>query len=65
MDTDQLKELVPHYIAMLILVFATLAIVELAAGELSFWIDLAIIIAVVFSYRPIVLWLGIAPSAWE
>ncbi len=65
MDTGQLKELAPHYVAMLILVFGVLTIVQLAAGEMSFWIDLAIIFVVVFAYRPIVVRLGIAPSAWE
>lgn len=65
MDTDQLVELVPHYVAMLILVFGVLAIVRAAVGELSFWVELAIIVVVVLAYRPIVMGLGIGPSGWE
>lgn len=65
MDTDQLVELVPHYIAMLILVFGVLAIVRAAVGELSFWVELVIIVVVVLAYRPIVMGLGIGPSGWE
>ena len=65
MDTDQLKEIVPHYLAMLLLVFGVLAIVRTAVGELSFWTEVVIIAVIVFIYRPIVMRLGIGPSAWE
>lgn len=65
MDTNQLKEVVPHYFAMLILVFLVLAIVRAVVGDVGFWIELVIISIVVFSYRPIVFRLGIAPSGWE
>lgn len=65
MDTDQLKELVPHYVAMLILVFGGLAVVRAAVGEIGFWTELAIVLLIVLAYRPIVLRLGVAPSAWE
>lgn len=65
MDTDQLKELVPHYIAMLVLAFGAIAILRAALGEPSFWIELVIIAVIVFAYRPIVKELGIGPSEWE
>jgi hypothetical protein len=65
MDIAQLKELAPHYIAMLILVFGVLGIVRTAGGEPSFWIELVIIAVIVFAYRPIVMRLGIGPSGWE
>ena len=65
MDTDQLIELAPHYIAMFILVFLILAIVRAIVGEIGFWTELAIIFAIVLVYRPIVTRLGIGPSRWE
>lgn len=65
MDTDRLAELVPHYVAMLVLVFVVLFAVEAVAGELSFWVELAVIVLVVFAYRPLVLWLDVAPSTWR
>jgi hypothetical protein len=65
MDTDQLIELVPHYIAMLLIVFGGLALVRAAVGEIGFWTELAIVVILVFAYRPIVVRLGIAPSTWE
>jgi hypothetical protein len=65
MDRDQLLELAPHYIAMFVLVFLVLSGVRAAAGEVGFWIELAVIAVVVFAYRPVVTRLGIGPSDWE
>ena len=65
MDTDQLAELVPHYIAMLIVVFGVIAVLQAVVGGLSFWIELVIVIVIVFAYRAAVLWLGVGPSRWE
>lgn len=65
MDTDQLIEVAPHYLAMMILVFLVLAIVRVLVGELGFWGELVVIAAVVFAYRPVVMRLGIGPSSWE
>ena len=65
MDRSQLIELVPHYVAMLLLVFLVLAGVRALAGEVGFWIELAIIAVVVFAYRPVVMRLGVGPSGWE
>jgi hypothetical protein len=65
MDTDRLIEIAPHYVAMLILVFLVLAIVRAVVGEIGFWVELAIVLVVVFAYRPVVVRLGVAPSGWE
>ena len=65
MDTDQLVELIPHYIAMLVVVFGVIAVIQAVAGGLGFWIELVIVIVIVFSYRAAVLWLGVGPSRWE
>ena len=65
MDTDRLRALVPHYIAMFALVFLALAVVRSLAGEIGFWIELVIIFAIVFAYRPVVVRLGIGPESWE
>jgi amino acid permease len=58
-------EVAPHYIAMFICVFIVLTIVQAAVGEVGFWVEMAIVVVVVFVYRPAVMRLGIAPSGWE
>ncbi|MFC6864378.1 hypothetical protein ACFQGE_13030 [Halomicroarcula sp. GCM10025817] len=65
MDTDRLLELAPHYIAMLVLVFLVLELVAILVGDIGFLTELAIIVVIVFAYRPIVIRLGIAPSGWQ
>jgi hypothetical protein len=64
MDFDQVKELVPHYLAMLLLVFAALTLVRTAVGDVGFWAELAVVVAFAFAYRPAVVRLGVAPSIW-
>jgi hypothetical protein len=49
---------------MLLLVFLVLAGVRAVAGAIGFWIELAIVVVVVFAYRPIVIRLGVGPSSW-
>jgi hypothetical protein len=65
MDTDRLKELAPHYIAMFAAVFVVLTVIQATVGAVGFWIEMAIVVVVVFAYRPVVLRLGIAPSGWK
>lgn len=65
MDTDQLKELVPHYLAMILIVFGVLTVLRVTVGDLGFWGELVVVVAIAFAYRPLVLRLGVAPSVWE
>lgn len=65
MDTDGLKELVPHYVAMMLLVFLVLTAVRAVVGDIGFWLELPVVLGVVFIYRPIVVRLDVAPSSWK
>lgn len=64
MDRDWIVDVAPHYVAMLLLVYLALGALRVAVGELGFWVELVIIAAIVFLYRPAVLWLGVGPDAW-
>lgn len=65
MDTDQLKELAPHYVAMILIVFAVLTVIRTAVGDIGFWPELVVVVLIAFAYRPVVVRLGVAPSVWE
>lgn len=65
MDKDQLLELVPHYVALVLLLLVVLAVVRAVVGDVGFWIELVIAFVVAVAYRPIVQYLGYAPGAWE
>lgn len=64
-DTETLREVLPHYVAMFLLVFLALTVIRAAVGEIGFWAELVVIVVVVFAYRPVVQRLGVAPEAWE
>jgi amino acid permease len=65
MNTDRIVALAPHYVAMLVIVFLVLNLVRVAVGEIGFWVELVVVVAIVFAYRPLVVRLGIGPDEWE
>lgn len=65
MDTTRILELLAHYLVMLLLVFGALAVMRSVLGDMGFWIELVVVIIIAFAYRPIVIRLGVAPTAWE
>lgn len=65
MDIERLMDVLPHYAAMLVLMFLVLAVVRQIFGGVEFWIELVIVVAVVMTYHYGVKFLGIAPEAWE
>jgi len=64
-DRRQLLELAVHYVVILVIVTAVLAVARNAVGDLGFWVELAVVIALVALYRPVVKALDVAPSAWS
>jgi hypothetical protein len=63
-EREQLVELVPHYLAMLLLMLVALWAIRTVAGDLGFWVELVVLVAIVTVYRPVVKRLGVAPSLW-
>ncbi len=64
-DRDDLVELAPHYVAMLLLTFVALGIVRSILPGLGTLQEFVVIVVIVFLYRPAVQRLGLGPSAWE
>ncbi|MGM0605770.1 MAG: hypothetical protein ACQETB_08875 [Halobacteriota archaeon] len=58
------KQLLPHWIAMFLLMMIVLQLVEYAIGELSFWPSLTLVFAVALVYPTLVNALGVAPEPW-
>jgi hypothetical protein len=50
---------------MILLVFGLLTVVRTAVGDIGFWAELVLVVAIAFVYRPVVVRLGVAPSVWE
>lgn len=64
---DEILELVPHYIAIIIAVLFVMAVVRSIVGEQHVLVEFAVILVLVFSYRPILLRLDFVPTPtlWE
>lgn len=64
-NIDRLVELLPHYFALLVILFLVLGGIRQTVGELGLWIELLILLAISVAYPPLVRHLNVAPSAWE
>jgi hypothetical protein len=65
MDRDTVLQLAPHYVAMFALVLIVIGIIGQFVDDIGLLLRLVIVFVVVFSYRPLVLRLGVAPDVWE
>lgn len=65
MDKSHILEVAPHYLMMMFLILVVFNVIRFVYGEIGLWVELAIAFAIVFSYRPVVKYLGVAPTAWE
>jgi predicted tellurium resistance membrane protein TerC len=61
----RIVDVLPHYLVMLALVFLALEIVENQLGIDNVVVFFAVVLVIVFAYRPIVLRLGVAPESWN
>jgi len=60
-------ELVPHYVAMILIVLFAMALIRQAIGQQHIVVEFVIILVLVFAYRPLVLRLEVVPTptVWE
>jgi len=63
-DTDTIRAVAPHYVAMLVLVYAVVFALR-ALVEIGFWAEILVIGVLVFGYRYAVVRLGVAPESWQ
>lgn len=64
-DVRRLLRLVPHYVAMLVLVLVAVAALRTVVPDVTPLADLVVALAVVFLYPFAVRRLGYAPDFWE
>lgn len=62
LNRQQLRELLPHYAVMLLVVFLALGIVRAVIGEPGILERLMVIVPIVFAYRPVVTHLDFVPT---
>jgi uncharacterized membrane protein len=62
---ERLREVLPHYLAMFMLIWLVLGIVRRNVGQLDFWVEILVLALVCLAYMLLVQALGIAPSHWQ
>jgi len=62
MDRDTQRQLLPHYVAVVVLTVLALTVTrELSDGG---WVNLLVVVVVVLTYPTVVRVLGVEPDAW-
>ncbi|MFC6905223.1 hypothetical protein [Halalkalicoccus tibetensis] len=64
MDRTEAKQVAPHYVAVMVLVFVVVAGIDLLV-DFPFWIGVVLALGIGALYRPLVLALGVAPEPWR
>lgn len=62
---SRLVELLPHYLAMIAVMFAVLLAIQELYGDIGFWASFAVAIVIAAVYPFAARRLGIAPETWE
>lgn len=65
MDLRSQKQLIPHYIAVLILLIAALIGIRELLGTGRIWIRLVVVACIVLTYPTVVRLLGVEPDVWQ
>lgn len=63
--TERIRQLLPHWAAMFLLMIGALTLIETFVLELEFWQSIIVVVIIGFGYPPVVRQLGIAPPVWE
>lgn len=62
---DDIRELLPHYLVALVLVFASTAAIRLAFGRINIALEFLLVLLVIAVYVVVIRRLGYAPSQWQ
>ncbi len=67
MDWDAIKDLLPHYVALIVLLTVLLTALQLywPGGEPSIWVQIGVAVVLGLAYPTAVRYLGYAPDAWK
>jgi len=64
-NMDTIRELLPHYLVVLVLVILGTTVVRLALGQVNIILEFMVVIAIVGVYVIVTRRLGYAPEQWQ
>jgi hypothetical protein len=65
MAQSTFRQLLPHFVILVMLITAVLVTVRVFAPDLNIWFQTAIAILVGTAYPPLLRYFGVAPEPWQ
>lgn len=65
MAQSTLRQLLPHYLVLIILLSVVLMVMRTLVPGASMWVQIGVAVILGLAYPPILRYLGIAPEAWQ
>jgi len=64
-NMDNIRELLPHYLVVLVLVILGTTVIRLGLGQVNIILEFMVVIAIVGVYVIVTRRLGYAPEQWQ
>ena len=64
-NMDNIRELLPHYLVVLVLVILGTTVIRLGLGQVNIVLEFMVVIAIVGVYVIVTRRLGYAPEQWQ
>ena len=65
MDWGNLRQVLPHYVVLVLILLLVLSVLRSFVPDLNIWIQLAVAVIVGIVYPQLIRMLGLAPDAWK
>lgn len=65
MDSRTLRQLLPHFVILVVLISVVLVAVRLARPGINIWFQTAIAILIGTAYPPVLRYFDMAPEPWQ
>jgi len=65
MDWGNLRQVLPHYVALVLILLLVLSVLQSFIPDLSIWIQLVVAVIIGILYPQVIRALGLEPESWK
>lgn len=65
MAESTLRQLLPHYVALVLILTVILTLMRVAFPTVNMWVQIGVAVVLGLAYPPLLRYLGMAPEPWQ